>query len=975
MQTNIKIVLYPEVHKSKNGAVFEKLMRGIFQRHTYEIEMNRNEVGLEIDLYAKHKITKKTVFIECKAKKKPKSGEIKNFAFSIGHKKADEGYFLYTEELDHQASTLVDELINDSDKRYSNLQFLGPDQIIDLLVDNGLIRKLSKIDLPQEIIHIKTFVYGYFGMYYILQTSTTTNPQKYYVLDAKTLEDVDLTIIADSEHVSNIDISTALLIEMPELDDLHHSLIKKSESMEKILSNKLSIEIRTEFEIELDSLGATFSHSQTNEIKLNDVFIPPTLQEFIIEGGEKKKKQHFEMTQLLSVKNSNQIRWLFVGDERSGKSTISRYLFNWLFHEDYIPIFINGGEIKSIRSQSFIDKELKIAFNNQYNNPNSFNKLNTNDIIIIIDDFHKLNLKKKEAYVNVFIRNLCKIYKNIIITGDGLLPIRSLISKSEKSKDVFRDFRMFKIFEFGHNLRYKLIQKWYSLGQESGMIDTNELFRKSDKAKRLIDSIIGKNYIPSYPIYILSILQALETDSLQKPESNLHGFYYELLINQALASAIKNKDDISFYYNYITFLSFELFTLKTLIISQKQFHDFHTKYCKEYDIEINVDTVKRILKNAGIILINNHIKIKHRYIYYFFVAKYFTNHLNDDTIKTITTQMCKTVHLEEHANIIMFMTHLSKDQFILSEILNSAKEIFSEYEIAEIGQDVQKINQLVQNIPEQILDVVNDAKRFREDEFSEKDERELLEKEHDSDEVEYEIDGNLDEIDLLSQMTLSFKTIEILGQLLKKYWGEMVGSQKEMFVLEAYRLGLRTLKFFFNLVLEDPEIIIDFLKRIISKKFIKDNELENVDPDKLKEAASQFLFGLCYLISFGTIKKIANSVGYEKLTTTFDKIDKEYQINSIRLINISINLDFHGFDFKNIKEEKQKIEKNHLAYTILQNLVMDYLYMFDTTFKEKQQICDLLGIKIKEQHNIDKESKIKKKKSVRSKKLLPIKKK
>lgn len=65
--------------------------------------------------------------------------------------------------------------------------------------------------------------------------------------------------------------------------------------------------------------------------------------------------------------------------------------------------------------------------------------------------------------------------------------------------------------------------------------------KKIDYATRYIKTILGKNFIPAVPIYILGILQSLESVKQSSENYSLHGFYYEHLINDALFHAVDNQ--------------------------------------------------------------------------------------------------------------------------------------------------------------------------------------------------------------------------------------------------------------------------------------------------------------------------------------------------------------------------------------------------------------------------------------------------
>ena len=93
MKKEVKIILEPDVHKSKNGTVFEELIRLILEKQEYQVTKNVLITGLEIDLLAKHRLKNEVLYAECKAKEKPKSDELKKsliaVAYSVDGKRAD----------------------------------------------------------------------------------------------------------------------------------------------------------------------------------------------------------------------------------------------------------------------------------------------------------------------------------------------------------------------------------------------------------------------------------------------------------------------------------------------------------------------------------------------------------------------------------------------------------------------------------------------------------------------------------------------------------------------------------------------------------------------------------------------------------------------------------------------------------------------------------------------------------------------
>jgi hypothetical protein len=218
-----------------------------------------------------------------------------------------------------------------------------------------------------------------------------------------------------------------------------------------------------------------------------------------------------------------------------------------------------------------------------------------------------------------------------------------------------------------------------------------------------------------------------------------------------------------------------------------------------------------------------------------------------------------------------------------------------------------------------------------------------------------DIKQEVPELDIAAKLNLTFKMLEILGQILKNYHSSLKGPLKLSIGEEAYLLGLRSLQPFFGILETHNQIIVNNIRTIIEKKKLI-NEL------RIEEVARKFLFSLSVMVSTGFVTQIADSVGSEHLSKTFKEILKRHDITSVHLVDVSIKLDFyHVFPLDEVKELKKKLENNLLALTILKEMVIDYLYMFPTSVKVKQRICAILEIPMQEQRLIDATSSQKKK--------------
>ncbi len=751
-----------------------------------------------------------------------------------------------------------------------------------------------------------------------------------------------------------------------------------SSEIEKTIYDNL--EFTKDFQKYIDNIGINLVHSDSGKdiIEFDDLYTPPDLKP--IEQKQSKKRVKFQNLSDIILEDEDDFNFVLLGDDISGKSASVKFLTKWFYFKGYIPILLNGKDIKNnIRLETII-KKVKSQFEKQFLTKSTFETILENDadkLIIIIDDFH-LTTKSKSNYWYYLIANIKSKFKNVILTGKQYMPMETILSQSKKPINIFEEFEVYLILEFGPKLRYSITNKWNKLGIRFPDLEKDKIIEKNDIATRRMEQIIGKGYIPSYPFYILTLLQTFESQSIiNRPQYSIHGFYYELLINTSLSRAVKNSDEIGVYNNLLSHIAYYFFINRTTDISKGEFEIILSEFAKKIDIEeYNIDNILETLSSAKLINIEDSIYFYPQYIYYFYVAKYLSNHMNSDDlnsegdpisieIKEIIKKLAKRLYRDEFSSIIIFLTHLSKDKFIIEELLNNSRDIFKDQKIAKLEDDIKKINELVKELPAQVLEVMS-VDEARDEQLDFQEEIQQIEKkieEDEEDEETYGFDEDISNINLFEQITLSLKTIDILGQIAKKYWGELSGDTKYNLAAETYFVGLRTLSLMVNLMINDKEGITELLKSSIEKQLLKEKHISHdfEIKDLIEDKANKFLFNLSFLTSWGIIKRISGAIGSKTISNTLKKVVDNNPFNSIKLIDISIKLDYKfSFPWEEL-EDKKHISPNMLSSLLKQNLIMHYLYLYETDNKKKMQIANKFDIKIKQQIAIDGTSRIKRK--------------
>ena len=692
--------------------------------------------------------------------------------------------------------------------------------------------------------------------------------------------------------------------------------------------------------------GITIQSRFADNIRLADIFVYPDIVSLKLNKFNYKSEKIISSEKLLGI-DETPCKTLLQGGEKYGKTTFCKIAFTFFLKNKKIPIYVNGSTITTSSEDEFVKIILK-HYLQQYRDKkeDDFNQLDRKNIYLIIDDFDRCRLNTK--YKGKLLSIITSIFINVIITVGDLFKIEEIIYDENKKLIALDQYKQYKMLSFGNVLRAELINKWNVLGREAEL-EEEELVKANDVAIRLINSVIGKNLVPSYPIFIITLLQSIEAGTPHDLKTSSQGHYYNFLITLALGQLKLKAEQVNFYYNFLTVLSYEMFDNNIKQLSDFEFKEFYEKLKHLYIVTEEYSTVvTNLIKIRLLDIRGGNYCFRYKYVYYYFTAKYLSDHINETKIKTCIGKMTQRAYNEEFANILMYLTHHSKDPFVLENILASARHIFENFEPIKLESDVNILNKLVDYIPKLVLSdtPVNEARRKK---LKQNDEIDNI---PEIDEKQFvfgpsDLDEDVENLDLLKTLNLAFKTIEILGQLVKNYHGAVLKDSTIDLATETYLISLRALKSFFVFIENHLDAIVNEIKTEIVSKHL-------TEKDEKEKFSREMLFFICTLVSFGFIKKVSNSIGAENLGEVYQKVYERYSINSVNLINASITMDFSfSFPFAQISKIKNIFGHHHLVLNLLRQMATEYLYMFPTEYNEKQKICKALDISMDTQRLID----------------------
>ena len=671
----------------------------------------------------------------------------------------------------------------------------------------------------------------------------------------------------------------------------------------------------------------TKAHSQKERVFLDDIFVYPELDKYDDLREYKEKISSEEL--LKNLLDYSEV--VIAGEGQSSKTTLCKIIFKDLRKKNFIPVYVS--DERTYFSGKLENKILR-SLHEQYEGAD-IKKIDKERIIPIIDDFHFA--KNKEKHIKVLSKYSCCI----VVVDD----IYSLNIEDEK---LIRSFDYFKIRELKPSLRYELIKKWEYLTDKQ-IIDIpteNILYQNIDKKTELINStlgkIIGRGIMPAYPFFILSAIITYETFATPlDQEITSQGYCYQAFIYFYLRKQGVRNDEIDIYINFLTELSFYFYKEKKPELSPDNFTSFMNSYSEKYNLPIKQGT---LLRNIGqIVSVDsfNNYSFRYLYLYYFFVAKYLAEHIEDSGIKKEIKRIMNNLHVNENAYIAIFIAHHSRNIEILEEIKNNALCLFDKYEPVTLTKDEVKffdkqVDIIVKAVllPANITPEEERAKRLKNKDKLEQSQKDVIQKE------------DIDKKDSLKiDLRRAIKTVEVMGRIIKNRAGSLEKTKLEDIFKEAMCVHLRILSFFFKVIKSEDEqkVIIAFISKRLRKIIEKENK--KLNDKKLKKISRIIFWNLNFFVVYGIINKIIHSLGSDKLTKIANKICDEMDSPASFLIKHGIlmwykkNLQINEFA-KRINEK----DFSEIAKRAIKLMVVNHCSLHLIEYKDRQRIENILGI-------------------------------
>ena len=599
---------------------------------------------------------------------------------------------------------------------------------------------------------------------------------------------------------------------------------------------QLTLRPNSEMLRKLSDLGAIIHHPQIDELLLDDLFIWPDLEESHMDKAEVVLSLDGEQIYERLLQNRISV---FYGGETSGKTSLAKQFYKKGVNDGKCCLLCSGTYFKARKRDSIL-RELESLFIDQYSGDliDKYKDLDKNERIIIIDDYEQIVYNNEK--IGDFFRILMEYFGTIILLteSDGSAPF----ILSQFSAD---DVLLYRIRPFGNRKRGELIQKWYSLGNERIPRDPREMDVVVDNATRVVNGLLGSltPIVIATPLTVLSVLQTI--DATGTTVINGQSYAYERLVRfslDRLAEGSQAKQNI--FVSILSNLAYRMLVQKKWAISSEELIKEISDYSRDKLLGLNVvTTVGKIVKSRMLVPIGeDSYMFRYPYLYYYFCGLYIAKNVQRKDVQTHIDYMASRLHIVEYGNIMIFICHFLNNEEILQSIIVNALYTMEDVTPFDFARPYSLLDEVYADV-KMLLDAVQignendvDNERKREQEF--RDEQQIEDGTISSAHSERIEDDPVE----LGSIISALRIIDVLGQILRNYPGDISGENKKLAIEEVKELSMKMVGMMYDGIsgLKD-EILSELVKRIREKNpSTSDSLLE----ERIKQVFNGFVFSI-----------------------------------------------------------------------------------------------------------------------------------
>ena len=566
---------------------------------------------------------------------------------------------------------------------------------------------------------------------------------------------------------------------------------------------------------ELNNISAPIHHPRKPSLLLEDIYVYPDLDPQS-NTDEDKVVMYVDSQNLMNYVHEGQVL-IMEGDTQCGKSSLLKMLSMQCYRKAVYPITLRGGDIKNVH----VDQLLENAFKKQYDlksfRYDQYVQLERKEKIIFIDNLNKSSLNNDGK--NELWKKLLANFSAIIVTTGQSFDVRSWLKKEKKEFSL----AYYYIQPLGHVKRNQLIEKWVLLGLDRYAVDENKFLETVKTLYNQIEGILGKELLPSNPIFLLTLLQKMDSsiEAFDNAPTSYAALYQSLLYAALLRSGVP-QEKLSGICAFLSGLSYQMYikgqesikytTTDEMIVS---YSDYYDTYRSKHIFPYSKERLRDILLESQIWIERDMecYMFSYKYLYYYLTALELSDMLRVDKqeeAKQCIIRMCESLHKSSNANVLIFLAYLDKSKTLLEEIRFTSLLPFEDLTPITLRREdelYKELEKLMLQLKEDVLKSNVDPHIHREENLKKEDENaRVIKKAANRAPISpkvLEADANLR--DYINSLLIT----RILGQIIKNQRDTLEIDDLTGLVEDAYTTTFRSVSFVTKMIEDDYQEFVN----------------------------------------------------------------------------------------------------------------------------------------------------------------------
>ena len=435
---------------------------------------------------------------------------------------------------------------------------------------------------------------------------------------------------------------------------------------------KISKQIKKDDLFDFEFIEEINDYSLLQDVSLLDIYVFPLLSYVNSEDKDKTVENFNDFKNIIDKKDKQFI--LIEGDEISGKTELSKYLF-LEYRKDFYPLLINANDI----GKGYVENSFKNVFKKEYDihkiSFTEYEQINVSDKILIIDDYDYIENDIARKLINYSAKNFEKI---IILKNINNVNFVKSVTDNIPQDNTLK----FSILPMLYRKREELIHKICLLSYKSkNNEEINNIVKSINQA--INNQLTVLNLTPQF---IVLCVNALLRNEYQFNSSNGFTSIFQSNITRQLENA--DNIDLDKYLYLLQLLAYAAhikgeypitFNLIYLVIEEYNKKGMKTrKGIATNDFINNLEKCRLLQKSRddG----NKYVFVNSNY-YAYFIAKNIVTLISEGTMDdNILNKLVKEMCFGVNSDILLYISYILQTSKIIDTIFNVAEEFFSGFE-------------------------------------------------------------------------------------------------------------------------------------------------------------------------------------------------------------------------------------------------------------------------------------------------------